>query len=92
MVEGERRAKRIQVSGELLDQMFTCKPRLDARFLGIVSDAPEDMHVVGIAGYDALNDNWTFVCESKQFDPLLEGEEPPLFSPQFTSHFAEAAA
>ncbi len=87
----ERRVKRIQVSGALLDQFLTCKPRADARFLGIVSDAPEDMHVVHIYGTGTPGDPWSFICESATFDPVAVGEEPPLFTPQFTSHFAEAA-
>ena len=83
-----RRARHFMVSGDLLNQIFTARPRDDgALFKGITSDAPEDMHITGIAGYDPMGDAWTFVCESAIFDPLIEGQEPPVFSPTFTKHY-----
>ncbi len=89
-----RRAGHFQVSGDLLDQIFTARPKDgtggNGLFKGMTSDAPEDMHITGIAGYDPMGDMWTFVCESATFDPLIEGEEPPLFTPTFTTHYNEA--
>jgi hypothetical protein len=86
-----RRARRIQVSCCLLDQILTS--RSDDRgnlFKGITSDAPEDMRVIGVDVFDGLT--ITLVVESETFDELLEGECPPLFAPTFTEHYNEAAA
>ncbi len=81
------------VSGCLLDQIFTARPNdKHALFRGITTDAPEDMHITGIAGYDPMGDAWTFVCESAVFDPVPEGQEPPVFSPTFTAHYEDEAA
>jgi hypothetical protein len=89
-----RRARHFQVTGDLFDLIFTARPREDgALFKGITSDAPDDMHITGIAGYDPMGDMWTFVCESTTFDPLIEGEAPPVFTPTFATHYeGEAAA
>ena len=89
-----RRARRFIVSGCLLDQIFTNRPNdVDrALFKGVTSDTPEDMHITGMAEYDAVRDEWTFVCESAVFDELKEGEAPPFFTPCFTTHYDEASA
>ena len=86
-----RRARRMEVSGDLLNQIFTARANdRDERFRGISTDAPEDMRITGVVGYDCERDVWTFVCESAVFEPLAEGETPPLFAPAYTTHFDEA--
>jgi len=82
-----RRARRFEVSGCFFDQMFTARPREGALFRGVTSDAPEDMRITGVSGYDPDRDVWTFVCESAVFEPLGECEIPPLFTPAFTAHY-----
>ena len=87
-----RRVRKMEVSGDLLNQIFTARPNAEGdRFRGISTDAPEDMRITGIVGYDCERDVWTFVCESEVFDPLIsEGCTPPLFAPAYTAHFDEA--
>ena len=83
-----RRARRVEITGCLLDLFLTAQPREDsARFCGITSDAPEDMHVTGIDGYDPVRDVWTFVVESAVFNEVPEGAIPTLFTPTFTAHY-----
>jgi hypothetical protein len=82
-----RRARHFRVTGFLLDQIFTARPRGDDLFMGITSDAPEDMHITGIAGYDPKADEWTFVAESAVFDEVPEGAATELFVPTFTAHY-----
>ena len=83
-----RRARRVQITGCLLDLMLTARPREDsARFCGITSDAPEDMHVTGFEGYDPVCNVWTLVVESAVFGEVPKGAIPPLFVPTFTAHF-----
>ena len=86
----KRRMRRFEVSGELLDQMFTARPRNDDLYKGFTSDAPEDMHIVGVSAYDPRRDVWTLIVESAVFDELAEGATPPLFTPTFTAHYEGA--
>ena len=82
-----RRRRRFFVSGVFLDQIFTARPEKDRMFKGITSDAPEDMHVVGVCDYEPMRDTWTFIAESAVFDEVPEGADPPLWAPTFTSHY-----
>ena len=87
-----RRARHFNVTGALLDSIFTSRPRNGDRFKGITSDAPEDVHITGIAGYEPMTDVWTFVAESAAFDEVVEGATPPRWDPTFTTHYDEAPA
>ncbi len=85
-----RRARKFNVSGCLLNQIFTSRANDEGDlFRGITSDAPEDMRLTGLVGYDAECDLWTFVCESQAFEPVPEGAEAPPFTPAYTVHFEE---
>jgi hypothetical protein len=79
--------RRFDVSGLFFDQIFNARPRNEALFKGYTSDAPEDMHIVGVSAYDPARDVWTLTVESAVFDELAEGEIPPLFTPTFTAHY-----
>jgi len=86
----ERRQKAVRVAGEIVDRFFSVPPKNDCRFLGITSDAPDDLHVLGVLARTFDPDVWTFLCESDEFDPVPEGSLVPEFTPTYHTHYAPA--
>ena len=87
----DRRLRILRVTGALLDGIFRAEPNGDALFRGTSSDAPKDLHVVGFHEHHMALDCFDFLVTSREFDPVPEGEEIPLVTPAYTSHYEGAA-
>ena len=88
----DRRLRILKISGVFFDEILRAEPRGDARFGGITSDAPKDLHVVDFYRHCPLPDTFEFIVSSEEFEPMPEGEEIPTIDFTFTVHYQEATA